>query len=67
MMRETQDERPDPAATERAEEMLDRAGEQVGRFASLLSLRLRQGVALAREEAEDMWAEAQSMRRQDPS
>lgn len=67
MMLEPQDERPDPAATERAEEMLDRAGEQVGRFASLLSLRLRQVVALAREEAEDMWAEAQSMRRQDPS
>ncbi len=66
-MRETQDERSEPAATQRAEEMLDRAGEQVGRFASLLSLRVRQVAALAREEAEDMWAEAQSMRRQDPS
>ena len=66
-MLETQDQRSDPAATERAEEMLDRAGEQVGRFASVLSLRLRQVFALAREEAEDMWAEAQSMRRQDPS
>ncbi|MBA3416892.1 MAG: hypothetical protein H0U10_16860 [Chloroflexia bacterium] len=66
-MPEPHDERPNPAATERAEEMLDRAGERVGRFASLLSLRLRQTAALAREEAEDMWAEAQSMRRRDSS
>ncbi len=66
-MVEPHDERPDPAATERAEEMLDRAGERVGRFASLLGLRVRRAAALAREEAEDLWAEAQSMRRQNPS
>ncbi|CAA9587019.1 MAG: hypothetical protein AVDCRST_MAG19-5007 [uncultured Thermomicrobiales bacterium] len=66
-MLESHDERPDSAATERAEEMLDRAGERVGRFASLLGQRVRRAAALAREEAEDMWAEAQSMRRQDPS
>ncbi len=66
-MRETQDERSEPAVTQRAEEMLDRAGERVGRFASLLGLRVRQVAALVREEAEDVWAEAQSMRRQDPS
>ena len=66
-MREPHDARPAPAATERAEEMLDRAGEQVGRFAALLGLRARQAAALAREEAEDVWAEAQSMRRRDRS
>ena len=66
-MREPHDERPDPAATERAEEMLDRAGERVGRFASLLRLRLRRAAALTREEAEDLWAEVQSRRRPDPS
>ena len=66
-MRETQDEQPRPAATERAEEMLDRTGERVGRFASLLGLRVRRAAALAREEVEDLWAEAQILRRQGPS
>ena len=62
MKPEPQDERPSRAATERAEEMVDRMGEQVGHFASLLGLRVRRMAALAREEAEDMWAEAQSIR-----
>lgn len=55
-------ERP---ATERAEESLNRAGEQLGLFAATFSHRVRRSVALAREEAEDVLAEAQSLRRQD--
>jgi pyruvate/2-oxoglutarate dehydrogenase complex dihydrolipoamide acyltransferase (E2) component len=60
---EDQGERPNPPATERAEELVDRMGESVGRFASFAGLRLLKVAALAREEAEDMWAEAQSLRR----
>jgi hypothetical protein len=48
--------------TERAEEVVDRAGERVGQLATQLGFRLRQALARAREEAEDMWAEAQSLR-----
>ncbi|HEV2093187.1 MAG TPA: E3 binding domain-containing protein [Rubrobacter sp.] len=60
---EDQGERPNPPATERAEELVDRMGEGIGYFASLTGLRLLKVAALAREEAEDMWAEAQSLRR----
>ncbi len=50
-------------ATQRAEEMVDRMGERVGYFASMAAQRIRVATARAREEAEDMWAEAQSIRR----
>ncbi len=36
----------------------------VGYLVSLVGLRVLKGASLAREEAEDMWAEAQSMRRE---
>lgn len=49
-------------ATERAEELLDRAGEQVGRFAAVAGHEMRRFIARAREEAEDIWAEAQNKR-----
>lgn len=52
-------------ATDRAEETLDQAGERLGIFAAEVSHRLRRAVALAREEAEDIWAEAQSLRQKD--
>lgn len=39
-------------------------GERVGYVAGMTGLRLRQFGARAREEAEDLWAEAQSMRQQ---
>lgn len=52
-------ERP---ATKRAEESLDQAGEQIGIFAAALSRQVRRSVALAREGAEDVLAEAQSFR-----
>jgi len=52
-------------ATERAEETLDRVGERLGAFAAAVSHRVRRGVALAREEAEDILAEAQTLRRKE--
>ena len=55
-------ERP---AMERAEESLDRAGEKIGLFAATFSRQIRRSVALAREEAEDVLAEAQSLRHKD--
>jgi len=50
-------------ATERAEELVDRAGESVGHLASLAGWRLLRAAAFVREGAEDVWAEAQSVRR----
>ena len=52
-------ERP---AMERAEVLVDRAGPRAGAFVSLVGLRVRKLAARAREEAEDVWAEAQSVR-----
>ncbi len=53
----------DRLETQRAEEMLDRMTQTVGGFASRIGLQILKGAALAREEAEDIWAEAQSRRR----
>ena len=55
----------------RAEEMVDQAGERLGAFAADVARRVQLGdvnhrlqvlLARAREEAEDIWAEAQSVR-----
>lgn len=51
-------------ASERAQETLGDWGERVGFVAGVAGLRLRQWGARAREEAEDLWAEAQSVRQQ---
>ena len=61
-MTEDQGGRPSRAATARAEELVDRLGESVGHLASLAGWRILKVAALAREEAEDVWAEAQSLR-----
>ena len=58
---------PANPAAERAGAMLDQAGERLGNLASEVSLRARKALALAREEAEDMLAEAQAIRRGQPS
>jgi hypothetical protein len=50
--------------TDRADELLARAGETVGLIAGMVGVRLARVAAFAREEAEDLWAEAQSVRRQ---
>lgn len=49
-------------APERATETLGDWGKTVGYAAGIAGLRLRQWGARAREEAEDLWAEAQSVR-----
>ena len=51
-------------ATLKAEEMVDRMGSRINQFTSIASLQIQRTVARAREEAEDMWAEAQNIRRQ---
>ena len=56
---------PAPEKTEavaRAEDVLDDTGRKIGLFLGSLSLRLRKATAVAREEVEDIWAEAQSIR-----
>ena len=49
-------------ATERAEELVDRATRGASYLASLAAMHLMRGASFAREEAEDIWAEAQSLR-----
>jgi hypothetical protein len=49
-------------AMERAEELADRLGEQVGHYVSSFGHSVLRWVARAREEAEDIWAEAQAIR-----
>ncbi len=61
---ETRGPEPDRPATERAEELVDRAARGAGYLVSLVGLRLLRGASLAREEAEDIWAEAQNLRRE---
>lgn len=53
---------PERSATERADELLSRAGQTVGMFAFLIGTRVARVAAFAREEAEDMLAEARSIR-----
>jgi hypothetical protein len=48
---------------ERAEEMVDRLAEKVAQFTSTLGRQILRLGARAREEAEDIWAEAQDVRR----
>ncbi len=50
-------------ATERAEAVVDLLGERIGAFAFIAGFQIRRLAARAREEAEDLWAEAQSVRR----
>jgi hypothetical protein len=47
---------------QRAEELADRLGEQVGHYVSSFGHGVLRWVARAREEAEDIWAEAQALR-----
>ena len=47
---------------DQANEILDRAGEALGHYASLAGQGIHKVAALVREEAEDMVAEAQAVR-----
>jgi hypothetical protein len=51
-------------AMQRAEEMVDRLGEQIGHYATDFGHGVLKWFARAREEAEDIWAEAQAIRDQ---
>ena len=53
----------DGSATHRAEEMVDRLAEKVAHFTAAFGRQILRLGARVREEAEDMWAEAQSIRR----
>jgi hypothetical protein len=53
----------DRSRMDRAEEMVDRIAERVAQFTSVWGRKLLKLGARAREEAEDMWAEAQNIRR----
>lgn len=61
---ETWGPEPDRPAMERAEELVDHAARGAGYLVSFVGLRLLRGASLAREEAEDIWAEAQNLRRE---
>lgn len=52
------------SASERAEEMIDHAGERFGRMMAGLTADLRRSIARAKEEAEDIWAEARDKQQQ---
>ncbi len=61
-MREAPDAHAERSAEARAEEVVDRMGQMIAHVASLAALRMLQIAARGREEAEDVWAEAQSIR-----
>ncbi len=54
-------------AEDRAEELLDDLGQRVGAISVYAAFLVRKYAARAREEAEDIWAEAQQLRREQRS
>jgi hypothetical protein len=50
--------------TQRAERLVDDFAQRVSTFAAATGLQIRRASAFVREDAEDMWAEAQSIRNQ---
>src|SRR5215217_5128586 len=58
-MSEDRNGESDRPATERAEELVDRLLQEAGHLLSVAAVNLLKGASLAREEAEDIWAEAQ--------
>lgn len=54
-------------ARERAEVLLTEWGQRLGAFASTVGSSVQKAAARAREEAEDIWAEAQAMRKESQS
>lgn len=49
-------------AMERAEDLVDRLGQRLGHFFALTGFQAQKATARMREEAEDIWAEAQNIR-----
>ncbi len=58
-----QKEEQGEAVTKRAEEIVDRMGQRMRHFSSLIGQRILGVTARVREGTEDMWAEAQNIRR----
>lgn len=56
-----QTEKPATLALARAEQLVDAIGQRLGLFAVLVGLQAQKAAARAREEAEDVWAEAQTI------
>jgi hypothetical protein len=60
---------PNPTSTDearaRAEEMVDRWANNISAFTSVWGRRIYRAAARVREEAQDFWAEAQSIRKGD--
>ncbi len=54
-------------AKQRAEILLDTWGRRLGTFAATVGTGLQKAAARAREEAEDIWAEANSLRKESQS
>ena len=63
-MEEDRENAPRRPATQRADELLSSVGQTAGIFASLVGMRIARVAAFAREEVEDMLAEARSIREQ---
>jgi len=59
---EEQPEQARSVTMQRAEEMVERVGGTFGLLTSVAGIRIQRATARMREEAEDMWAEAQSLR-----
>lgn len=51
-------------ATQKAEQMVDRTGQRINHFTAVSGLQVQKATARLREEAEDIWAEVQSIRHQ---
>lgn len=61
-MSQTQEKKLEQSAVVQTEEAIDRAGYRIGLFAGLTVQRIQSAAARVREEAEDVWAEAQNIR-----
>ena len=58
----SQAEEPAKLAQERAEKLVDAMGQHLGLFAAFVGFQIQKAAARVREEAEDVWAEAQNIR-----
>jgi hypothetical protein len=60
---ESEDTQSTPAQLERAGEVVDRLSKRIGEWANVATMQAVVAYARVREGAEDIWAEAQNIRR----
>ena len=60
---ESENEQSTPAQLERAGEVVDRLSKRIGEWTNVATMQAVVAYARVREEAEDIWAEAQNIRR----